>query len=217
MLKAAESVGVHREHVPTREQVDAFQARASAWQAEHMASLAERAAADAAATRVTETNLQRVVPVGQTKTIRGGEMTLLSLELYDDGLILHWWLRASTGHESLTGAAFKDSPDLTPAERAEFMHSLFKRIVVTARDDRGNNYQGGMGAVHWAESEVDQRGDARLTPAVHPGANRLTVRIEELVISQLGGQPAILMGEDGRPFASTATPDIGPWEFEVEL
>jgi hypothetical protein len=109
MLKAAEPNGIHPEHVPTLEQVQSFQARAAAWQKEQIDLLQERKATDNAMTQITETNLERVVPVAQTKTLREGEMTLLSLELYDDGLILHWWLRAPTGHTPITEDMLRNS------------------------------------------------------------------------------------------------------------
>ena len=217
MLKAAEPNGIHREHVPTLEQLQAFGARAAAWQREHLNLQVQRAATDAAMTQVAKTNLQRVVPVGQTKTLRGGEMTLLSLELYDDGLILHWWLRAPTGHEPFTEDMFRAGSQPEPAEIARYMQSVMKQLVVTAKDDLGNAYRGGMGVVSWRESNVDCRSHARLTPAVDPRALRLRVRIEEMVTHQVHGQPAILMNADGSPFPSSEPPEIGPWEFEVAL
>lgn len=217
MLKAAEPNGIHADHVPTLEQLQAFQARAAAWQKETIDLLQERNATDNAMTQITETNLERVVPVAQTKTLREGEMTLLSLELYDDGLILHWWLRAPTGHEPITEDMFRNSQELEPAERLRFVQSLMKQLVFTAKDDRDNTYKDGMAGASWAEGDVDCRGEARLTPSVDPRAMRLTIRIEELVTHEVNGQPAILMGEDGRPLPSTETPELGPWEFEVAL
>jgi hypothetical protein len=92
-----------------------------------------------------------------------------------------------------------------------------KQLVFTAKDDRGNAYKGGRAAASWRESDVDCRGEARLTPSIDPRAMRLTIRIEELVALEVNGQRAIVMGEDGRPFPSTESPELGPWEFEVAL
>jgi hypothetical protein len=217
MLKAAEPNGIHVEHVPTLEQLESFQARAAAWQQEHLNLQVQQAATDAAMTQITETNLQRIVPVGQTKTIRDGEMTLLSLELYDDGLILHWWLRAQTGHDPITEDQFRGVQELEQEEQLRFVRSLSKHFVLTARDDGGAVYKGGNAATSWRESDVDCRGEARLTPSVDPRAKRLTVRIEELVTHEVNGQPAILMDTDGRPIPSSGQPELGPWEFDVAL
>ena len=135
-------------------------------------------------------SLQRVIGVGQA--VRHGqiEVTLLSLELYEQGFVVNFNLR-DWGRGSTRDASLSD-PDL-------FRAAMFD---ATAVDDQGNIYRGfpgsgGGNSGQWRQAQ-------HFTPEVATARGHLHVSIKEI--------QWIAQGASAR-----STTEPGPWEFDVHL
>jgi hypothetical protein len=106
------------------------------------------------------TRLKRVLAVGETQTTGDREVTLLSLEFYDDGLRVVWRVRLLNDDADSRTAILRDKP--------------------AVGDDKNTQYNvagigggsGGSDTLWWATEE--------LTPAVPDDATQLTVEISSL-------------------------------------
>jgi hypothetical protein len=195
MLELTRPNDLRPEDVPTLEQLRAFQAKGPEIQ-RNIDRVTEEFESRAAIAPVEPTTLDRVVAVGQMKTSGGDEMTLLSLEFYNDGMIAHWWLKAQP-NDSQRGFF----PRMTP-------------MALSGEDNRGNIYTGCGGGSSGGNENC--HGYTQLTPALDVLATRLTIRIDEQTSTTLDGQQVIALGPDGREI-SRANAQSGPWEFEVAL
>jgi len=132
--------------------------------------------------------LERVVSVAQTRTQGETELTIISVDLYDDGFILNYRLRAP----------------VEPMGLGFGMISLGStgEILFKVADDRGAKYHGMPGA--GSGSGEYWRGDFTFTPRVNPQARELTIRVEEFE----------WMVRDPRQKSQL---QLGPWEFRVPL
>ncbi len=99
--------------------------------------------------------LTRVVPIAQTQMHADLPVTLISLECYPEGSLLHGQY------------AYKYGP-LGP----EHMFMTFP--IVTAQDDRGNHYD------WWPNGGNDNRFRSVLAPALDPEARWLQIEIPEV-------------------------------------
>ncbi|MPZ49707.1 MAG: hypothetical protein GEU75_10520 [Dehalococcoidia bacterium] len=132
--------------------------------------------------------LQGVVAIGETRQADGAEVSMLSLERYDDGFILHYRL-------------LTDEPAPRPPVGPPHM-PLVPTLLLNVKDDLGNEYRGGPGG--WGGSDRQWRGEARLTPPLAEEASRLEVRVEE--IQWLSHSPS-----------QRSRVQPGPWVFDVRL
>jgi len=105
------------------------------------------------------TKLVRVVAIGETRATSDREVTLLSLELYDDALRLVWRVRFLNA-EAERGTAIRDKPEV-----ADDKSTRYNLMGV------GGN-SGGSNDLWWAGAE--------LSPAVPDDARQLTVEIGSL-------------------------------------
>jgi hypothetical protein len=132
--------------------------------------------------------LRGVVAIAEVRHVEGADVSLLSLESYDDGFLLHWRItRRSATAPARADFPFGGSPNV-----------VFSRVT----DDLGGEYQGGFGGGggddrHW-------RGEETFTPAIADGATRLEFRIEgvQLTSWMTGAR-------------STVTTE--PWDFAISL
>jgi hypothetical protein len=133
--------------------------------------------------------LERVLGIGRSQTRADTELTLLSLEMYDDGFILNYRVRGTDLGE-WAGLAFIFAP---PIPNAPF----------AATDDKGARYIG----MPWGGSGGpggDWRGDVHFTPKVTEGAKELVIRVEQVHWSGFGQ-------------SQKSRVELGPWEFVVPL
>lgn len=132
--------------------------------------------------------LERVVPIAQTKTQGSTELTLLSLEVYDDGFILHYQLRA-----------LEEEREVRPGVMIFPGHP---EVIFEIRDDLGNEYKGFPGGA--GGSHKQWRGEHRFTPRIDQKARTLHLRVEEVQwLAHGAGQRSRIQP--------------GPWEFAVSL
>jgi hypothetical protein len=134
------------------------------------------------------TTLERVVPIAETKTCGKTELTLISLELYEDGFSLGYLARELEQPPPMSSATWMFPRMLTP--------------LFSARDDRGSTYSAGFSGAGGGQGGVS-RGGVRFTPSVDPTIKKLTLRVEQLAWMAHGGGPSRI--------------DEGRWEFEVAL
>jgi hypothetical protein len=132
--------------------------------------------------------LRGVIAIGETRTADRAEISLLSLESYDDGFILRYRL--------LTHAPLTSPPAGLPHM------PLVPTLLLNVKDDVGNEYRGGPGG--WGGGDRLWQGEARLTPAVADEATSLEVRVEE--IQWLSRSPS-----------QRSRVQPGPWTFHIRL
>jgi hypothetical protein len=104
--------------------------------------------------------LRRVVPIDAAKTCGMNHLRLTSLELYEDGLILKYEMKARRGRHRQPGAHLMPSLSMN-------------NMPFTATDDLGGTYAGHMGGGG--------------TPSVDVQATRLTLRVESILWDIGGG------------------------------
>ena len=135
-------------------------------------------------------SLQRVIGAGQAVRHGQTEVTLVSLELYEQGFVVIFNLR-DWGRGSTRDASLSDS-DL-------FRAAMFD---ATAVDDQGNVYggfpgSGGGNSGQWRQVQ-------HFTPEVATARGHLHVSIKEI--------QWIAQGASAR-----STTEPGPWEFDISL
>jgi len=131
--------------------------------------------------------LLRVVPAVQTQTVGDTQLTVVSLELYDDAFVAHVRLRDLAERRS-------DNPFLTIRG--------WPQLSFDGSDDTGQNYNGYQGAGGGSDSEF--RFEIVFTPAVADDARALTLVASEVRwTAHMAGQ------------RSRAEP--GSWQFEIAL
>ncbi len=138
--------------------------------------------------------LLRVIPMGQSVRLENATLTMLNIESYADGLIIH--ARLLTDDEPEQVNPFDPSSE----------HSYPEPGALTVRDDRGHQYPvmpggGGGGSREW-------RFEFRSHESVDPHARELVLELPHIrweTFTQAGGRP-------------TAEKMLtGPWTFQVSL
>jgi hypothetical protein len=133
--------------------------------------------------------LRGVLAIADVVRSDRGDVSLLSLESYDDGFALFYRV-------TRTAAPSPDPVNL-------FLGGMHPNLLFgRAEDDLGNEYVGGLGGGSGGGNQW--RGEAMFTPAIAGGATRVLIRIEEIQwMSFLPGR---------RSHA-----EAGPWTFDVSL
>ena len=132
--------------------------------------------------------LRGVLAVAEMRHTGAADLTLVSLESYEDGFSVFWRLRSTTPH---------------PEPASPFAVAHPRLVFAPVHDDSGAKYEGGIGGGGGGSAEL-WRGEARFTPAIADAAQRLDVRIEE-----------IQWGSSAANVRSRA--EVGPWTFEISL
>jgi hypothetical protein len=146
--------------------------------------------------------LRRVVPVAQARALDGGSLTIVSLELYVEGFLVHTQVRHAreqAGAASTSGTGRGSEPFRSP------------EIVFAAVDDRGGSYGcwagGGYGG-GGLPGEMLWRRDYVFAPA--PPADARELRLSLPAVEWLSYDPA-----NPRPTVETTQP-VG-WTLTVPL
>jgi hypothetical protein len=132
--------------------------------------------------------LSGVLPIAEVRNVKGSDISLISLENYEDGFRLLWRIWSERPKERSSMLTGGRHPSL-----------LFGQ----ATDDLGNTYTGGFPG-GGGGSDVDWHGEALFTPALAGASTRLTLRIEE--IQWMSWSPAV-----------RSSAEIGPWIFDIPL
>ncbi|MDP9372661.1 MAG: hypothetical protein M3Q65_09460, partial [Chloroflexota bacterium] len=133
--------------------------------------------------------LVRVVPIAQTREHDGTTVSLLSLEVYADGFLLHSRIRF--GQEQ---------------QQRRFGSGGPLEMTLDVRDDRGGEYRiwpGGGGG-----NPREWRFEHRCGRAPDPAARELRVTVTELRWRRLDREQRRMVTAGAQP---------GPWEFTVAL
>jgi hypothetical protein len=131
--------------------------------------------------------LLRVVPVVQTHTVGESQLTVVSLELYDDAFTAH--VRIKSLEEPQPGNRF-------------FRMPAWPQINFEASDDTGRQYVASLGA--GGGGDTDYRFEVNFTPAIPSEAQILTLTAPEVQWMAHGpGQKSKI--------------EPGPWGFEIPL
>jgi hypothetical protein len=140
----------------------------------------------------TLAELVRVVGVGKSQLIDGVTISLLAVEVYEDGFAIPLVIRAAAGRDF----ALAQIPEYEDAARLE--------LQVT--DDAGNTYSAWPWGV--AGSDAEQRCQVALTPPLPQSARALNVRIEEVVLRRHSKSQDRKVSEIRWR---------GPWLFTIDL
>lgn len=133
--------------------------------------------------------LRRVLPIVRSCQVEGGSVTLVSLELYEDGSILRYYAVPAQPLQERSLAVVRDIQRLAQEGRAEELRAYVEQrmlgmprefgqdIGVRMEDDAGTQYEsmprgGGGGDYRWEAS-------IGFTPRVPAEAKRLTLTLLE--------------------------------------
>lgn len=139
---------------------------------------------------VRKTILRRVVPVVQTQTIRDTQITLVSLDIYDECFVAHVRVRILDDDDDPTRSVFQGMPD----------------IDWHVSDDTGREYSTSFGG--GGGNGDESRYEFTVAPAIADDVHRL-----DFIINQLEWRTFPFMPQ----FASKKKIEPGPWRFEVLL
>lgn len=138
-------------------------------------------------------HLRRVIPIGQSLDIEDGQLTILSIESYEEGFLVH--SRLLTERSSPTGR-FEPFAE----------HSFPSLLRASVQDDRGHVYPlmpGGGGG-----SDREYRFETRSQEALDPHAQSLVITVPSIVWETF--RPM----QQERPTERVVE---GPWTFELDL
>jgi hypothetical protein len=140
--------------------------------------------------------LQRVIPIQQTHRQGAYELTVVSLEVYSESLLLVLWVQA------------------VPQEPQEAVVQPLAWVTITLADDAGTEYSGGqvVSTTGTGAGYYHGRVEYQFSPTLNPAAHELRVRVPELrweyYERDAAGQPVRrLWGEETEP----------PWSFTLPL
>lgn len=125
--------------------------------------------------RMTFRNLRRIVTINQTKPWSAREMTIVSLDLYDDGTVLRFRY---------------PMPAFDPSRNTDFAGLVAGLPTFRVEDNVGTAYRTGMGGMG-GESSEGLSGEARITPAIPDSASSLTIRVREPLTGSADSQSAL--------------------------
>lgn len=137
------------------------------------------------------TKLDRVVGVGQQVDNGGVRVSILSVELYEDGFLVHSRAQLDTGDLNLGRVAPRPSAT---------------KLMLQITDDRGGNYRAwpsGSGG-----SGKDYRWSTPFSPAVDSRARLLRIEAPAIHLLRHPEQESTAVVETDRP---------GPWVVEIPL
>ena len=139
--------------------------------------------------------LERVIPVAQTQTSGDTEVTLLSVEVYNGGLVLNYRIRSVEAKNAMRVALLRQRvPNRWPEVGVP-------HVRWEATDDQGKPYESIRGDS--GGSADDYGGSTAFLPKPSKKAKRLTVSAP--TVQWVGS------GSDTRPEGP------GPWRFEIPL
>ena len=147
--------------------------------------------------------LRRVVPIAQTQRRGDANLTLLSIELYEDGSVVHF-ISVSPERRSFQGMMLQEMLTRQPIFRVE--------------DDIGTEYFAFMGG--GGGSDTKWHGNFNVTPAVPDAASSMTIYARVPLAMPANLPPQEMIGEVERRLSGTGVGDrtAGPaCSFEFAL
>jgi hypothetical protein len=130
--------------------------------------------------------LRRVLPIAESCTITEGELTLTSLELYDDGSILNYFI---IGNDEVLRRRTENEPEMQRLSRlndrdamrryveANLPVFIGRSVYLRMQDDLGSTYDGLSPSASGGENRWET--SYGFTPAVPLEAKRLRVQVFE--------------------------------------